>query len=129
MRQCKYCGAPFEWDYDQAHGWWVPVDVESGQRHQCLRNGRQSSGQSSKRYDEADIRGAWDRGYSDGLRDGLRGGGARAQQTPNGLDLGMVLDAIRLCHPDRHDASRFELANRVTAKLLEMKRRLEAGVK
>jgi hypothetical protein len=37
------------------------------------------------------------------------------------LDVQLLTDAIVLCHPDRHPPERIEDANRVTARLLELR--------
>ena len=55
------------------------------------------------------------RGYVDGFADGS------AELGP--LDQDFVRELISLCHPDRHEG-RFELANRVTARLVEMRDQL-----
>ncbi len=52
----------------------------------------------------------FERGYSAGFTDAIR---AR-------LDVQLLTDAIALCHPDRHP-TRGEVANRVTAQLLELR--------
>lgn len=44
---------------------------------------------------------------------------APASGLPDGLE---VDDLVRLCHPDRHRGAQLELANRVTARLLELRR-------
>ena len=36
------------------------------------------------------------------------------------LDVELLRDAVALCHPDRHPPERFDVANRVTAVLLEL---------
>jgi hypothetical protein len=36
------------------------------------------------------------------------------------VDEDVLLDAVALCHPDRHPPERFEQANRVTAGLLDL---------
>jgi hypothetical protein len=55
--------------------------------------------------------------YLDGYRDGL------AEAPPPTLEPGFTRELILLCHPDRHPG-RFELANRVTARLVEMRDQL-----
>ena len=62
---------------------------------------------------EDDLRDAYRRGYVDGV----------AERAPGQLDADFLHDLIRLCHPDRH-AERFELANRVTARLVSMRDQL-----
>ena len=71
---------------------------------------------------------AYNRGYRDGeranttARDAAYGRGyADGQREAASLPPGLLGDLIRLCHPDRHPPERSELANRVTARLLEMK--------
>jgi hypothetical protein len=60
---------------------------------------------------------AWDEGYDAGYAAGQRTSLAPA------LEGDLLRDAIVLCHPDRHPPDRFELANTVTAKLLELRER------
>jgi hypothetical protein len=64
-----------------------------------------------KRREESgsDVRDA----YRDGYRDGVG----------STLDGDLVRDLIALCHPDRHPG-RFELANCVTARLVQMRDQL-----
>ena len=57
-----------------------------------------------------DFRAAYREGYADGL----------AERAPEQLDPAFVRDLIALCHPDRHPG-RFEIANRVTARLVSMR--------
>ena len=61
---------------------------------------------------------AYDRGYSDGYRAGS-GDRARTRLKP-ALDADQLHDLVQLCHPDRHPPERSTLANRVTARLLEL---------
>jgi len=40
MSKCKYCGEYIEWAYDvdrevDGRSGWVPIDPETGERHQC----------------------------------------------------------------------------------------------
>lgn len=68
----------------------------------------------------------WDNGYAAGYRQGLADAKkiaprpAPAPAPP--LDGEFILDIIKLTHPDRHPVERQELANRVTAALLQMRR-------
>jgi len=58
---------------------------------------------------------AYERGYRDGLAAATR------QRPANGqLNADQLRALVQLCHPDRHPASRFRLANAATAKLLEL---------
>jgi hypothetical protein len=69
-------------------------------------------------------------GWSDGERVGFRNGheaGLREGATVLAPEL--LGDAIRLTHPDRHPAERFEMANRVTAGLIEMRDSVREGAR
>jgi len=55
--------------------------------------------------------------------DGRGGGRAESVTAPVELDERFLRDAIGLTHPDRHDPSRFKVANAVTATLLELLQR------
>ncbi len=88
-RACHACGERFQGETWQRLCW------------QCWRDRR-----------EADDRGeAYQRGFRDGLA-------AAHQQPAPQLDRDLISAAVRLCHPDRHPAERFELANKTTAALL-----------
>lgn len=43
------------------------------------------------------------------------------------LDADVISDAIQLCHPDRHPADRYDLANRTTARLLQLRDQLRSA--
>jgi hypothetical protein len=55
---------------------------------------------------------AYRNGYANGLRDGAR--------RTMALDAHLLRDLVQLCHPDRHPVERAAIANRVTARLLEL---------
>lgn len=35
MTECKYCGESIEWEKDEADEKWVPIEPNSGNRHNC----------------------------------------------------------------------------------------------
>jgi hypothetical protein len=69
----------------------------------------------SRDYDMAVFELAWESGYRLGLER------ARRRLDDNDLEVALgglpIRDLITLCHPDRHPAERFELANRITGWL------------
>ena len=52
---------------------------------------------------------AYERGYATAIR-----------ERPAGLDAGWLRELVTLTHPDRHPPERAELANRATARLLDL---------
>lgn len=58
---------------------------------------------------------AWERGYDAGFTDGLAAGRRGPRESAD-----FIRTAVLLCHPDRHPPERFEIANQITARLLEM---------
>ena len=58
------------------------------------------------------------RGYAAGYADALVQGKKQAQV----FDEAFVLDLIKLVHPDKHPPGRYAEANRLTAKLIAMRR-------
>lgn len=76
--------------------------------------------------------GEYERGRTDGYEEGWRHGERAGYEA--GLREGAVVlapellgDLIRLVHPDRHPAERYELANRVTAQLVAMRDSVRGG--
>ena len=64
---------------------------------------------------------AHDEAWSEGFDEGYAAG--RRSSSPPSLEGGLLGDLIALCHPDRHPVERFDLANAVTARLLELRER------
>jgi hypothetical protein len=64
--------------------------------------------------DRDDLNVAYVRGYQAGLA------------AHNLVDADLLQAAIALCHPDRHPPERWQLANEVTARLLEARKALAA---
>jgi hypothetical protein len=64
-----------------------------------------------KKRDGETAREAYLIGYADGR--------ANAWQPP--IDAELLRELVIFCHPDRHDASRFEEANRLTSRLLGLR--------
>ena len=106
MASCKFCADYIEWE--QEDGRWFPVD-EYGDRHRCISRGDRRPSR------EEEIEAAYTRGYVDGSKLVSRNRPTQA------FDDGFILELVRLTHPDIHDASMSELANRVTARLLAMR--------
>jgi hypothetical protein len=90
IRDCVECGREFE-----AKGSWM---------RRCWDCWREQKDQE-----------VYDRGYAAGLRAGRAGQNGHGQ-----LGSELLRALVTLCHPDRHPPERFELANRATAKLLEL---------
>jgi len=96
IRWCADCGADFD-----ARGTWQRFCWS------CWR----------RQEDRKLERGAYDRGYEHGYRDGSA---VRARAHFRPLDAGLLRDLIQLAHPDRHPVERAPIANRATAALLEL---------
>lgn len=110
MKACRFCETYITWTRVGVD--WRALDAVSGDLHEC---------RSVMRRREEDIRrAAYAAGYSDGLTEGL----ARASTALSARDLD---DLIALAHPDRHPVERGELANRATALLLELRRRVRVA--
>jgi hypothetical protein len=94
-RVCRDCGNSFEGEH------WMTRCITCFIEH--------------KRHErrESDLETAYREGYVDGLRD-----------ASPALEPDLLRDLIALCHPDRHPEARFELANRVTARLVRMRDQL-----
>jgi hypothetical protein len=85
-------------------------ECPNGERNYYLQADARSSRQSP-------IAAAYKRGYQDG-----HAAATRQQRTHAGgqFDADQLRALVTLCHPDRHPRERFEVANAVTARLLEM---------
>jgi hypothetical protein len=100
VKRCQACHEPFAGEHWQRLCW------------PCWR----------ERQDREQHADSYARGYDDGYAAGYR---RACQDQPvaqqSSLDTELIAAAIRLCHPDSHPPERFDLANRITARLLELR--------
>lgn len=132
-RVCGDCGRSFEADEDwktRCLDCFKRMKREQGQREQSTwqddarrRQGRDPTEgyvrQAHRLVQDAYLAGkhaaeqiAFDRGYDAGYSEAL--------DTKPDLDAELLRAAVALTHPDRHPAERFEAANNVTSRLLEL---------
>lgn len=144
MAFCRYCKAAIDWAHDEIADRWFPLKEGTDELHSCG-----ASAESTRASYERVHRRGYDRGYQAGrlmaeqepsaaaLKDAREGGykdgyasgwlaGRMAHEEARGLLSGaLTLEEInaliRLTHPDRHPAERQAEANRLTARLLEMR--------
>jgi hypothetical protein len=99
MRSCRTCRQSFI--------------AQKSYHSQCLPCWREERDAELRRDAHAD-------GYWTGYRAGYADAG-RARPPASTLDADLLMQAIVLCHPDRHPPERHEAANRVTARLLALR--------
>jgi hypothetical protein len=81
--------------------WFLPAKAYHKRCLSCWREGRDRALQSEA--------------YAAGVCDWR----ASAWQPP--IDADLLRELVVFCHPDRHDASKFEEANRLTSRLLALR--------
>ena len=101
-KPCSRCERMIRWTKDEWDAW-IPLDVDTGERHS---------------YDDC-YRYTYERGFTDGMARAAKAFASKSQEQVKAepLELGFLMDLMKLVHPDRQPVERWDEANRVAAKL------------